>query len=68
MDGIDEKNRREYELWKNQGENKEGQMMLTEMRNERLQIDQSLRKNKENENYSSFLPQLYDKSGKVNVK
>jgi len=56
MDGIDEKNRREYELWKNQGENKEGQMMLTEMRNERLQIDQSLRKNKENENYSSFLP------------
>lgn len=24
MDEIDEKNRKEYELWKNQGENKEG--------------------------------------------
>ena len=67
MAEIDAKNQREYELWKNQGVNKEGEAMLTAMRDERLHTDRELKKQSENEKSNSFLPSLHDKNGKIDV-
>ena len=67
LDELDAKDQRELELLKSQGVNREGDALLTAMRDERLKTDRGLKKQNENEQSDSYLPALKDKNGKIDV-